>query len=490
MPERRIIAGLLVAWASLRLALAVVLPLGDTTEARYAWIAREMARSGDWITPWFAPGVPFWGKPPLAFWAQALSVRAFGEHEWALRLPALLATAALAGLVWDAARRRFDPDTAWRALLVFTGGLLVFTVSATVSTDPFLALGVGLVWWAAMTAERGPPTGVGFAAAALGIAVGLLAKGPLVLLWVAPPLLLDAWRRPSRALRWGGAVLLGLSCALPWYWAAETKTPGFLRYFIVGEHFERYLVPGWAGDRYGGGHARAPGTVLLYTALALLPWTPWLLRRPRPQDDGERRLLPWMLWPLLLLLPARNLLATYVLPAMPAWSLWLAPRLDSASRRRWIAAALVTVLACTMVGAAVWPGTPWLDRQRSAWAVVAAWRRYGSPGGVLYTAGPPPYSLRYYADGAWRTLPASAAPPTGACRLAGVDDAPPAPGLHRRAAFARYALWCDSGKAHAGQGAAPRPAEQAEPPAVLGAHQADEVQAQPGPGAARVPHAG
>ncbi|MEP4393882.1 phospholipid carrier-dependent glycosyltransferase, partial [Marinobacter sp.] len=61
-------------------------PFVDTTEPRYAEIARLMAESGDWITPWFEPGVPFWGKPPLSFWAQAASLKIFGLSEFSLRL--------------------------------------------------------------------------------------------------------------------------------------------------------------------------------------------------------------------------------------------------------------------------------------------------------------------------------------------------------------------------------------------------------------------
>ena len=45
----------------------VLIPYGDTTEARYGEMARIMAETGDWITPFFDYGVPFWGKPPLSF---------------------------------------------------------------------------------------------------------------------------------------------------------------------------------------------------------------------------------------------------------------------------------------------------------------------------------------------------------------------------------------------------------------------------------------
>src|SRR5690606_18239199 len=75
---------------ALRLVSMIWLPLLDTSEPRYAEIARIMAATGDWITPWFSPGVPFWGKPPLAFWSEAVAFRALGVSEFAARLPSWL----------------------------------------------------------------------------------------------------------------------------------------------------------------------------------------------------------------------------------------------------------------------------------------------------------------------------------------------------------------------------------------------------------------
>ena len=50
---------------ALRLATLGLYPLSDTTEARDAEIARKMVELGDWVTPWYDYGVPFWAKPPL-----------------------------------------------------------------------------------------------------------------------------------------------------------------------------------------------------------------------------------------------------------------------------------------------------------------------------------------------------------------------------------------------------------------------------------------
>src|ERR1700682_6698905 len=70
-------------------------------EPRYAWIARDMAETGDWVTPKLY-GKPWFEKPVLYYWEAALSFRLFGVSEFSARLPsavsALLATLSLSWL--------------------------------------------------------------------------------------------------------------------------------------------------------------------------------------------------------------------------------------------------------------------------------------------------------------------------------------------------------------------------------------------------------
>lgn len=349
----------LVAIMAARLFAMALMPFADTSEPRYAEIARLMAVSGDWITPWFEPGVPFWGKPPLAFWTQALSIRLFGLSEFAVRLPSWLAMLGVLALVHACGRRLHGEQAARWATLVFATMLLPFASAGAVLTDPFLALGMTLSMVSFLLAptEPRPRWRYGFF---VGLAIGLLAKGPLTLVLVAGALVpWMLWHRNARAclraLPWAGGTALMLTLTLPWYIAAEIKTPGFFQYFIVGEHLLRFIDPGWEGDRYGSAHQRPYGSIWLDWLLATLPWgAAWL-----------------------------------------GMALW--PRKHASLRQRVVAAAmLLTPAAALALGVLAW-AEPTRYKTEKQLVQQADAMRGDDP---FYFVGSRPFSARYYSRGA------------------------------------------------------------------------------------------
>jgi 4-amino-4-deoxy-L-arabinose transferase-like glycosyltransferase len=134
-----------------------IYPFADTTEPRYAEIARLMVETGDWITPWFEPGVPFWGKPPLSFWSQAAAIKLFGLSEFALRLPSWLATIGMVYLTWRLALQLWGSHVARWSALIFSSMALTYVSAGAVMTDAFLALGttLSLVSFCLATQEQG-----------------------------------------------------------------------------------------------------------------------------------------------------------------------------------------------------------------------------------------------------------------------------------------------------------------------------------------------
>lgn len=82
------------AWAVVVLLVGLArlgdVPLFDVDEGAFSEATRELLASGDWGHTTLN-GEPRWDKPILTYWLQALSVRAFGLGEFALRLPSVLA---------------------------------------------------------------------------------------------------------------------------------------------------------------------------------------------------------------------------------------------------------------------------------------------------------------------------------------------------------------------------------------------------------------
>ena len=446
-----------------RLASLALVPLADSSEARYADIGRRMLELGDWITPWFDDGVPFWGKPPLYSWMTAAGMGLFGLNGWGARIGHFLAGLAVAFVVWDWQRREHGAARAQQAVALLWAAALFFLCAGAVLTD--MALLVGLVlamrgFWRgrhADPAEAGRERWLLF----VGLAIGLLAKGPIALLMAGVPIVI--WvlatrdgARTWQALPWLRGTLLMLAIALPWYLLAERKTPGFLDYFLVGEHWRRFTVPGWDGDRYGNAHLEPRGMIWAFLLQACLPWTlllPWLAwgrrahleatvaARPRARARESLYLWAWALWPCLFFTASRNILWTYVLPGLPALAIlgaaWLAR--DGRHRRteRILASGLI-LTALLFVGATA---KRVLEGEvKSARDVIAAFQAQRQAGDELLFVGSNQFSVAFYGRGRYQPLvdfPALAArldaaapsPTPGGRRFVAIrrwsDDQPP-----------------------------------------------------------------
>lgn len=395
-------------------------PFVDTTEPRYAEIARLMAETGDWITPWFEPGVPFWGKPPLSFWAQAASLKILGLSEFSLRVPAWFATIGIVWLTWRLAEHaRGSVVALWSALVLSTMALTYISAGA-VMTDTFLVFGTTLslvsVWF--VLSGRSDSWRWWFF---VGLAIGLLAKGPLAVVLIVAPLVLWAvvFRQrlqPLKRMPWLRGSLLTLVIAVPWYVLAELKTPGFLNYFIMGEHFSRFLDPGWAGDLYGSAHNRPRGMIWVFWLWASFPWgiiglVGFGLSAARGktkelftgivQDTSALYLLFCAITPMLFFTLAGNTLWTYILPSLPFSAILIAgwvSRLDTTPwcRLRSGAVLLAPVLTTLFVLIAV-SGMKPLKTEKELIGRYEGMQQAGdSP---VFYIGEMPFSARFYSLG-------------------------------------------------------------------------------------------
>ncbi|HYQ90001.1 MAG TPA: phospholipid carrier-dependent glycosyltransferase, partial [Candidatus Binatia bacterium] len=232
----------------LRAALAWLLPacgliascgwlgLIEPTETRYAEIAREMLASRDWLIPRLN-GIPHFAKPPLAYWSAASGMAVLGVNEWGARLGAALAASFV---LWCTARMARQAGGAL-APAFLVSSVFFFALSHQLASDIFLAAAVA-GFYAAILDPRTRASLWLFVA----LAVGFMAKGPVVLvLTVAPALLAAAWARdasPARALASWRGWLLFVVIALPWYLVVLIRTPGLWTFFFQRQIWERYAT--------------------------------------------------------------------------------------------------------------------------------------------------------------------------------------------------------------------------------------------------------
>ena len=315
-------------------------------EPRYAWIARDMAETGDWVTPRLY-GKPWFEKPPLFYWGAALCFKFFGVSEAAARLPsaisALLATLALA---WLAFRLYGAETTRWLLLLLpTTVGMIGFSHAA--ATDmPFSAmLTIAMVCAAVVLgltrSEKSPvlPLAPWLAWVLFGFFLGLavLAKGPAGIILVGGAVFFWAlftkrWRDAFRLFH-PVALASFFATALPWYILCARRSPDFFRIFIVEHNFKRYLTPEFQ-------HIQPFWYYVPILLLAFLPWTlgflVWFSKSKQidkgPVAVGQRNsfFLSFGLFPLLFFSISRSKLPGYILPAMAPLTCLLVARVAEA----------------------------------------------------------------------------------------------------------------------------------------------------------------
>ncbi|WP_368050293.1 ArnT family glycosyltransferase [Lutibacter sp.] len=316
-------------WVSIliliRAFLNYAIPLMDKTEARYAEIARIMAETNNWTTLQIDYGVPFWAKPPLSTWLSALSFNIFGVNEFAVRFPYLLLNILVILLIGKYAKRK--------GLDFLIPGLILLTIpefllhTGVVSTDTALAFCVTLVMISFWEGIHNKAQTFWKYLFFIGLGLGLLAKGPIIIILTAPPIfvwmvIFKQYKTVWKSLPWVLGILITAVVAIPWYYLAEQKTPGFFDYFIVGEHFKRFLSSGWKGDKYGFPKSQPMGMIWVFLFVFAIPWIQiligkiWKNKTNLIKNKWVAFLLFWFLWTPLFFTVSKSLIHPYIMPVM------------------------------------------------------------------------------------------------------------------------------------------------------------------------------
>ena len=317
------VAFLLIVLIANRGIINYLLPLMDKTEARYAEIARIMVETNNWILLQIDYNIPFWAKPPLSTWLTAISIKVFGLHEFYIRLPYLIITLIILFFI-----SRYDKNN---NKIIFLTPLILLSIpefylhAGVVSTDTILNFSIILVmlsFWEIVGKGSGSKWWYGFF---IGIGLGLLSKGPIILILTIPPIFiwLFIYKKEFKKLK-KIPIFKGLSLtfliSFPWYYLTELKSPGFINYFVYGEHFRRFFDSEWKGDLYGFAKQQPFGIIWLFSIIAIFPWSIAIISSFNKIIKGAFKnkwvcfLVCWMLFTPVFFTFSSSLIHTYTLP--------------------------------------------------------------------------------------------------------------------------------------------------------------------------------
>ena len=349
----------LIAFIGLGIALYSLLFLGLTDvaflsadEPRYAAIGREMAQSGDWITPRLN-GQPWFEKPPLLYWLTASAWTLGLRDELAARLPVALLSAAFLIFFYLRLRREFGPAPALASASILATSIGWIAYSNVAVTDLPLAACFSAAMLLALPAPPGVPARPPSLAAGLLFGCAMLAKGLLPAVLCLPVLYFH--RRQWRRLL--ALAALAAAVALPWFLAASMQHGAEpFRELILKHHLARF---------FGGEiHHERPFWFYLPVLLGgLLPWTPALLcLRPRTNsslawtDPRLQYLAAWAAFGFLFFSASTNKLPGYLLPVLPPIAALVGVRAHhSLAHSRPLRCAVAAMLPLLVLGAQVLP---------------------------------------------------------------------------------------------------------------------------------------
>jgi 4-amino-4-deoxy-L-arabinose transferase-like glycosyltransferase len=345
------LAGFVLIWLGALAGRSLV----SADEGRYASLSLAMLQSGDWVTPRLN-GLLYFEKPPLQYWAGALSMGVLGINEFAARLWPGLAGLATVCLLGFTARRLWGGRAGLHAFLIGGGTTWIVLNSHFLSLDAGLTAALTLVLCSFLlardsTSEGGNAGRSGwFLLAWAGVGLAVLSKGLVGLIVPGAALLLHSlWRRDFtlwRHLRWAGGLALLLAITVPWFALVSARNPDFASFFFIHEHFQRFLTP--VHRREGAWWYFLP-----FLLAGFLPWTgslPWILR-VRSTDFAGSFALVWAAFILLFFSVSSSKLPSYILPMFPALVLLLARKFGQVSTQalRWHLALPMALWAAALV---------------------------------------------------------------------------------------------------------------------------------------------
>ncbi len=357
------------------------LPIDET---RYVSVAWDMWLHGSFLVPRLN-GNLYSDKPPLLFWLFQLGWAVFGVNDtWPRIVPPIFGATSLS-MTATIARKLWPDRTAiadLAPLIAISSLLWMIFMSATMFDMLivfFTLLGViGIIHsWRSSGLK-------GWFILGAAIGLGILAKGPVILLHTLPPALLAPWwaieHRPKHWLSWYAgivlAVIIGIIIALAWAIPAAK---------IGGEQYSQAIFWGQSAGRVVASfaHNRPLWWYLPLLPVILFPWLLWpaLWRSFRssakqPSSCAIRFCLAWIVPVFIIFSLISGKQPHYLLPIFPAFALLASQALDRAGEySSWdpvLPALFIIFVGCILVLHGLFPLSPGLT-----WALSRVSPYYG-----------------------------------------------------------------------------------------------------------------
>lgn len=231
------------------------MPLWDQDEAAYAGFGKTMIETGDYLIPDYHFSHDH-RKTPLHFWSIAISFKVFGYNEFAVRFPSFLAILGTLFLVLYQTRKWFGLDVAYKSTIVLGTSILVTSLAKVSVTDASLLFFSTLSGFALVNTLTEPKFKWKFLFY-LGISLGLLTKGPPIIIFTGALAGLLFIFHPNR---------FNLLKLHPWFFLPVAFLPvlgwGYMTYQTDGGDFLSWMYDWYVKKRVSGavyGQTGPPG---------------------------------------------------------------------------------------------------------------------------------------------------------------------------------------------------------------------------------------
>lgn len=297
-------------------------PLMEPDEGRYSSIPNEMNLSGDYITPRLK-GVVYFEKPPLSYWATALSFKIFGKNGFSSRLFVALTAWGCVLLAYRMGLYFYDVRTGLYAAAILATSLFHAAIGRINILDMPLGFFICMAIWSGFRFLHGDErkkrrlyllylfSALAFLTKGL---VGIVFPFGVIIVWLFfTGRLRDILRVVSPV---GMVVFAAVAC--PWLVLVQRENPDFFRFFFIQEHFLRYTTE--MHHRYEPVYFYIPILIA-----GMLPWIAWLPEAVKGAKDGyiffrkgeKAILLTWILLIFLFFSLSSSKLIPYLTPIFP-----------------------------------------------------------------------------------------------------------------------------------------------------------------------------